>query len=200
MPAHAALIVSMSPVTVAAGTSGATFEVDLQNTGSVQNIAAFTLGLSVDVSSGVTFTGGSESTADTYLFNGDSFDVINGFPFTTVPPPDGPVLEASDLSNSGTGTDMGLTTLGLALITFNVAPGTLGGPVTVTIAPDCASPNACTSFADSAGDNLAFSVVNGTINVTAAVSGVPEPSTWLLCLFGLPAIAWRKKSLRKLLS
>ena len=36
MPADAALIVSMSPVTVAAGTSDATFEVDLQNTGSVQ--------------------------------------------------------------------------------------------------------------------------------------------------------------------
>jgi hypothetical protein len=85
MPAHASVIISVTSVSAEAGESGS-FDVIISNTGATQNIAAFSLGLSV-ASNGVTFTGGNEATVNTYIFNGDSFDLLTANPYTTVPPP-----------------------------------------------------------------------------------------------------------------
>jgi hypothetical protein len=192
VPSQASIILNVQSVTVAAGTSGASIDINVQNTGPTQNIAAFSLALSV-AGSGVIFTGGNTSTTLTYLFNGDSFDVINSLPYTTVPPPNGQSVQASDLSNSGAGTDMGAVTLGLGHLFFDVAANVTPGVYGVTIVPDCSNPNACTSFSDSAFNNVPFSLgSNGTITVTGT-SGVPEPATLLLALFAVPAIALHRR-------
>src|ERR1700733_2197303 len=176
IPAQANMIISVTPASVAAGTTGASFNVDIQNTGgSAQNIDAFSIGLSVSTSN-FTFTGGNETTTDAYIFAGDSFDVINSFPYTSVPPPTGQTLEASDLSNSGAGTNVAAgATLGLGNIIFNLAGATPPGPITITVISTCLTANSCTSLSDSAGDNVAFSVTNGTVTVTGVTT--PEPST-----------------------
>ena len=140
-PAHANMVLTLISVGAAAGSTGDSFDVTIQNTGtSAQNIASFSLGLSV-VDTHITFTGGNESTALTYVFNGDSFDTIFAFPYTTLPPPNGQQVEGSDLSNSGAGTSIAAgATLGLGHILFDVAANTSAGPIAVTIAPGCGDP------------------------------------------------------------
>jgi hypothetical protein len=187
------MIITASSVTAAAGSTGDTFYLTLANTGpSAQNIAAFSVGITVPTA--ITLTGGSEaSSGGPYIFTGDSFDVLASFPFTTGT---GQMTDASDLSFSGIGNTLASgATVGLGSITFNVAAGASAGPVTITLnstqSPPCGTP--CTSLSDSAGANVPFSVVNGTINVTASAS-IPEPSTLLLALFVLPVIAFRRRS------
>ncbi len=191
-PARASVILQVIPVTVVAGSTGNSFDITLQNTGlNAQNIASFTLGLSVS-DTHITFTGANESTALPYVFNGDSFDVINSFDYATLPPPNGQQLEGSDLSNSGNGFDIAAgATLGLGHIFFDVAGNTSAGPIAVTIAPGCG--DLCTSLSDALGANVPFVVTNDSITVTAP-TGAPEPSTFLLALFAIPAIAWRRRS------
>ena len=59
VPARAGIILSVTPVTVNAGDVGAYFDVNVANTGPLaQNLASFTLGLSVS-DSRITFTGGN---------------------------------------------------------------------------------------------------------------------------------------------
>ena len=191
-PAHANMVLTLISVGAAAGSTGNSFDVTIQNTGaSAQNIAAFSLGLSV-ADTHITFTGGNEFTALTYVFNGDSFDVINGFAYTTIPPPTGHQVEGVDNSNSGAGTDIAAgATLGLGHIFFDVAANTSAGPIAVTIAPGCGNP-LCTTLSDSAGATVLFAVTNGDITVTTSTV-VPEPSTFLLALCALPAIARRRR-------
>lgn len=192
VPAHADMIINFQTVTVPAGTIGAAFDFNITNNGpSAQNIAVFSLSFSVS-DANITFTGGNVSTTNTYLFAGDSFDVINGFAYTTVPPPDGQTVESSDLSNSGNGTSVPVTTLGLGHIFFNVALGTPTESIAVTIVPDCSSANSCTDLVDANGNEVPFTVGSGTINVTAS-SSTPEPSTLSLALFALPVIVLRRR-------
>ena len=193
LPAQASLIINFVPVTVAAGTIGASFDVNLTNSGpSAQTISAFSLGLSVS-DSHITFTGGNTATTQTYLFNGDSFDVINAFPFTTVPPPNGQTVEASDNSNSGAGKSVASgATVGLGHILFNVAGNTSAGHIAVSLVSTCATINSCTSLSDAAGANLAFAANGGNITVTASAM-TPEPSTLLLALCAIPALAWKRR-------
>jgi hypothetical protein len=199
MPAQARanLVLTVTPVTVAAGSSGDSFEVDVENNASTaQNVAAFSLGISV-TDADLTFTGGSESpTVDPYIFAGDSFDVINSFAFATLPTAQS--VEASDLSNSFAGTNIAgndTETLALGVITFNISSSANPAvPITVTLAASCGSPDSCTSFSDSSGANITSFVVNpGTISVTATV---PEPSTLGLSLLALPAIVRRRRKAR----
>jgi len=190
MPAKASIIISVLSTTYAAGSSGDSFDVTIKNTGaSAQNIAAFSFGLSV-ADSHITFTGANESTALTYLFNGDSFALANP-PFATLPTAQS--VEASDLSNGGAGTSIAANsavTFGLGHILFSVAGNASAGPIAVTLATSCGAP-LCSSLSDSSGANVPFTVSNGTITVTT--SGVPEPSSFLLALGLLPIIAWRRK-------
>ena len=181
------MIISATTVTAAAGSTGDFFYVNLTNTGpSSQNIAGFSIGISVTPA--ITLTGGNESTVSPYIFSGDSGDAVFSLPLVTSSP--GQTLQASDFSNSGAGDTLASgATVGLAMITFNVAGGTSAGPITITISTTCGTP--CSSLSDSLAANVPFTVTNGTINVTA--SAVPEPSTLLLALFVLPAIAFRRK-------
>jgi hypothetical protein len=183
VPAHASIIITALGVTVASGGSGS-FDVTIQDPGATQNIASFSLGLSVGASSGITFTGANESTAASYIFVSDSFAASNP-PFATVSTHS---IEAVDLSNSGNGTNVGATARGLAHILFSVAPGTPGGPVTINVIPDCAMLSSCTSLADSLGASITgFQPTNGVITVTATAT-TPEPSTWLLSLLAIPVL------------
>lgn len=191
LPVHASIIISIVSVTEASGSTGDSFDVDIQNTGAAaQSLDAFSLGLSV-ASSNIIFTGGNTSTSLAYVYSGNSFDVINGFPYTAVPPPNGQTLEGSDSPNLLPGSIAGSTTVGLGHILFNVAPGTPAGPITVSIVPDCSTVNACTSLSDANFNSIPFSVANGTITVTTTSS--PEPSTLLLALFAVPAIVLRRR-------
>jgi len=191
VPARAGIIVSITSVSDAAGTNGDALDVTIQNTGSsAQNIAGFDLGLSV-ASSNILFTGGNESTALTYLFSGDSFDIDLPTSLTSVPPPNGQTVQASDFSNSGNGTNLAAgATLGLGHIIFNVAGGTTPGPITVTLAASACNVSLvpCTDLSDSNFNTVAFTAVNGTITVTGAISGVPEPASGLLAGLALAAI------------
>jgi len=191
-PAHASgIVLTVVSVSAAAGSTNDYFDVIIGNTGSAQNVAAFSLGLSVG-NSNITLIGADEATASTYVFNGDSFDVSFPAQYVTTPLP-GQSLEGVDLSYSGAGTNLASSTLGLGRIYFDVASNAPVGPVTVTITPGCSVPSACTSLSDSGGANVLFSLVNGAITVTAPLTGaVPEPSTWLLALVGIPAMGWKR--------
>lgn len=193
IPARASLIVSISNVSAPAGAIGASFDVNLQSAATTQSVAGFNLALSVG-DTHFTFTGGNTGTTLTYLFAGDSFDVINAFAFTTVPPPNGQALQAGDLSNGGAGTTLvSNQTVGLGHIVFNLAGNTPAGPIAITIVPNCVTANACTSFSDADGDPLAFTVAGpGTITVTPSTNSAPEPSTIFMSLTALAAVAWRK--------
>jgi hypothetical protein len=189
LPARASIILSITPVSVQAGANSAIFDVDIENTGpTAQNIAGFTFALTV-ANANISFTGGDFSTTLPYLFTADSFDQLNGFTLTDLPPA-AQTLQASDLSNGGSGTNIAAgAAYGLGEIFFNVSPAILPGPVTVTLTPDCNNPNLCTSLSDSSGSNVPFSATNGTITVTSA-SAVPEPSTFALLFLALPAAAY----------
>ncbi len=190
--AKASIILSIAPVTVQAGTTNDVFDVNIQNTGSVaQNIAAFSFAVSV-ASLNISFTGGDTSTLNTYIFAGDSFDIGNSSSFISTTTP-AQALEAADLSNSGNGINLAAgSTLGLGEIFFNVAGGTLAGPYTVTIIPDCSNLNLCTSLSDLSATTIPVVVQNGTINVTTT-TGVPEPSTLSLLSLSVPVVLWYNK-------
>ncbi len=186
--AHGAMVVSVSSVSVAAGTNGAALNINIQNTGpSSQNIDAFSLGVSVG-DNHITFTSANISTSLVYLFNADS---LFGPTISTIPPPNGQAVLASDVSLSSGNTMASSTTLGLAHLLFNVAANTSAGAIAVTISPNCNTANACTSLSNLAGANVPFTVTNGTITVTT--SSTPEPSTFLLGLAGLPLLALLRK-------
>ena len=184
--AHAGILVSVTPSSAPAGYSGY-FDVNLLNTGPLaQNIAAFSLGLSV-TDPNLTFTGGDQGPALPYLFAGDSFNVNNGFFFVTVPPPNGLNVQASDLSDSGAGSSVGSgVTVGLGRFYFDISPLAPQGTVTVTVSTGCLISDACTSFADFNGEDIPFTTADGTVTVT------PEPSTLALSLFAVSAFAWRR--------
>jgi hypothetical protein len=191
-PVQAAMIISAAPASmiVAAGTSGASFDITLQNTGAAaQNIAGFSLGISV-ADPHLSFTGANMSTALTYIFNGDSFAAAFP-PFATTLTAS--LIEASDLSNSGAGTSVAAgATIGLAHIIFNLAGNTSAGPISIVVAQDCSVTSDCTSLSDQAGANVTFTARGETINVTTA-TGIPEPSTFLLALGALPVILWKRR-------
>lgn len=184
MPAHAGLIVTITPVSVAAGSAGV-FDVTLQNTGGAETIGSFSIGLSVASNSGITFNGGNESTTLSYIYTGNSFDIINSFPYTTVPPPSGLDLEGSDLANNGIGPSIATgSTVGLGHILFATTSNANLGEIAVTILSTCNSADSCTSLADNTGAALAFTASSGDITITAGTE-VPEPSTWSLALLFL---------------
>jgi len=193
-PARADIVLSLqSPITASPNTTGDAFDVLLTNTGaSAVNIAAFSFGITTS-DTDITFTDANTSTSDPYIFFGDSFVVINGFDLATTPPPLGQTLVASDLSNSGAGTNVGPgSTLGIGHVLFNVANGAALGPEAVTFE---AYPT--TSLADSSGDNLTFTANAGTADVASAVTAVPEPATagLLVCaLMGCATLVRRRRA------
>lgn len=174
------MILSLESVTGAPGSSG-DFDVLLTNTGSsAQNIAGFAFELST-TDSNITFTDVTTSTTAPYIFPGDSLfgpDIITSAP--------GLIVDASDFSASGNGTDVGAgQTYGLGNVSFSIDPGAVSGDI-ATIDFD-AYP--LTSLSDSFGSNVDFTTASGTITVQTS-SAVPEPSTALPLCAAMLAGAW----------
>lgn len=185
LPAQAGLVIAATNSSAIAGSSGNAFDITLSNTGlSAQDITGFAFQISVtdpDISFNDVLT--STSTVLPYIFAGDSFVVINGFPLASLNGPQ--ILNASDLTNSGNAVSLGAgATLGLAHVIFNVANLATPGAPTVTIANDVH-----TSFAGGPPnfDVVDFTATNGTITIAAA-SGVPEPSTIVYMLGAVPVL------------
>ena len=187
-PARADFVFSLEPgITASAGSTGNSFDVLLTNTGpSSVTIGGFSFGITA-ADPAINFTEANISTtADTYIFNGDS---LFGPTISTLT---GQTLEASDFSaSSGTAIGSGVT-FGVGHILFNVDSGATPGPIAVTFedAPT-------TSLSDADGNDIAFTTVPGAITITSPAT-VPEPSTeaFLACAFAALAIArGRRRSL-----
>ncbi len=172
-PARAGITVSVQSVSAAAGTSGNTLEVDVQNTGASVDIAAFSFEILVPSGSGVTFTGADISTSlATYIFAGNSFfgpDIA----FST-----GTTLDAGDLAVTGSTTLGSGGTLGLGLVSFDLAAGAPLGPVTVSL-----TGYPFTSLTDPDQSNVPIDTLEaGTITISGGA--VPEPSSLILGTLG----------------
>lgn len=183
--ARADFVISVSSSSAFAG-SGSTLEVDLTNTGSsAQTFGGFSFGLST-TSPDITFTGATTATAAPYIFAPDSLFGPN-IATTT-----GLSLVASDLAAIGDSVGAGAT-VGLGLVSYNVAPGTSAGSIAVALA---AFPT--TSLSDTSGGNISFTPEpGGLITVLPSASGVPEPSTLVLAMLACPAgvwAAWRRRA------
>jgi hypothetical protein len=173
------ILLKLSSVSAAPGSTGNTFEVDLLNdTGSSIVIGGFNFEITAD--SDIDFTGADFSTFASYIFAGDSWDQANSFPLNTST---GSSLSAGDISNSGAGATLGAgRTLGLALLTFDVSPTAALGQVAVSLSSDPSH----TNLSDQNGNLIAFDWDEGTINV------VPEPSTAAMFMAALMGLGvWR---------
>jgi hypothetical protein len=172
-----------SGVTATAGSTGNTFDVLLTNTGaSALNVDSFAFSIVV-ADSDISFTDATTSTSDPYIYAGDSFVVINGFPLPVNSLP-GQTLVASDLSNSGAGQVIGSgATFALGSIVFDVASGATPGVFAVNF-----DDGPITSFADPNANLLDFASISGTITVTPSTSPMPEPATSGLLLCALAGL------------
>ena len=195
-PARADLIITVQSVTANPGTTGNMLEVDLTNTGPAASpaIGAFSFGLST-TNPGITFTGATNATTlAPYIFDGLGLFGPN------IDTSTGASLTASDLfSVIGSGTTIGAgATVGLGKVFFDVAPGTLGGPIDVILASDPTTSLSDTSFPPNPIEIT--KLTNGTITVTGSGGGggtqIPEPPT--LALLGsaggiLAGWRWRRR-------
>jgi hypothetical protein len=189
-PAGAGIILSVQDVSASAGSSGNTFEVDVQNTGpAAVDVAAFSFEISVATSSGVTLTGADTSTTvNPYIFAGNSFLGPNIATST------GTTLDASDLATAGSTTLAPGDTFGLGRVSFEVLHSAALGPVAVTFT---AFPATSLSAPDLS--NIQIDTLNGgTITITAAT--VPEPSSLISATLGLVGAAWFIRRSRALIA
>ena len=185
-PARAGLIVSVSSVSAAAGSTGDTLEVDVTNTGAPVDIAAFGFEISVPAASGVTFTGADDNTtANIYIFAGNSaFGPNIGMVSMGGTQLDGTDIAAAGSTTLGTG-----ATLGLGNVFFDVSSMASPGPVTVTLVPDPG-----TTLTDPNQGNISIDTLNnGTITITGGTT-VPEPSALISATLGLLGGAWLVRS------
>jgi hypothetical protein len=191
MPARANMIIMVGSAVGTKGSAGDFLDVTLTNTGpSAQNIAGFNFEIST-TDTDITFTQVNTSTVGTYIFAVDSLfgpTISNGTPN----PGPGQIIDAADIS-SGPGNNMAAgQTLSLGHVLFNVSSTAALGGFTVTL--NTTTPGA-TSLSDSAGNNVTFSGVNGSITINSA-AGVPESSTLLLMLLALPALTIARRRFR----
>jgi hypothetical protein len=165
------------------------------------SVAGFSFGVSVD-DTDITLTGTSFSTvAYPYIFAGDSFDEISGFPIDDI----GDVvitssqeLAGTDITNDGAGFVIGSgDSADLGEVLFSVADPAATGQFTVsffggidpTIPPVVNPLSALNNLADPSGNGISVdSYTGGTISIA---SPVPEPPSFLLALSGMaiPLIA-----------
>jgi hypothetical protein len=188
-PARANTILSIQPlsVSVAAGSMGDAFDVVLTNSGPASiSVASFAFEVSV-TDTDITFTAADFSTgAFSYIFVGDSFDVINAFTLNTNGP--GETLDASDLTNDGAGiTLISGASLALGEVLFNVSPTAAPGTFTVSFTgmPIVSDAN---NLSNPAGNAIAIdNFSSGSITIGGG-SSVPEPSSLLLSFAGMAAL------------
>lgn len=192
VPAYASTIISIVPVTVSAGVTGASFDVVITNNGpSAQNIASFAVAFSIG-STNITFTAANYSTSATYLFAGDSYDVNSSSSLATTLSPQ--FIQASDISDSLNGTNLAAgQTLGLAHVIFNVAGGTAPGTYQVALATNCTNGTGCTDLSDNAVVSVPFTTSNANITVRG-IAATPEPATLALVLLAAPVVFWKRRT------
>lgn len=180
-PASASVVFSVAPIStqVHPGDIGDTFDVLLENnSGADISVAGFSFGVTT-TDADITFQSADTSTADQYIFAGDSLDVINVIPLSFSPP--GQILVASDLTKDGNGiTVANGQTVGLGRVFFNVSPAAPLVPFTI-------------DFSTRPGDNalsgagvsaIGFSFAAGGQTVTITPS-TPEPAPLILVPAGL---------------
>jgi hypothetical protein len=190
LPARASVLITVGSASANRGDIGDFLEVVLTNPGpGTQNIGAFNFEISVPSGSGITFTSVTTSTSGPYIFAGDSFAGPIISDLTPFPGP-GQTIDASDLSNSGNGTNVDAgTTVVLGHVLFNVSGSAPLGPVSVTL--NTITPGA-TSLSDSLGNNVTYTGNDGKITITGAV---PEPSTLVLVWLAVPGLVALRRRL-----
>jgi hypothetical protein len=175
--ARADLFISAPTLTARAGSSG-NFEILLTNTGPGGPPGIGIGSFSFDISTAnpdIRFTGASTMTSvvpslchpltnGCYIYAGNSFSEINGFPLATKT---GQELQASDAPNNGIASFIVPTlTVSLGEVFYSVTDSALTGPFSITFS------NTGTSLSDQLGNSLAFTASNGEITVTT----IPEPA------------------------
>jgi hypothetical protein len=184
-PAQGDLIISAQAVTVAAGSTGDSLDVTLQNTGpSAVTIGGFFFEI-IATSSAIDFTSATTNVAS-YIFSGDS---LFG---PTISTKTGQLLDASDLSLSGSGTTVASnSTVGLGHVFFD-ASSSASGSIAVSFTPFPA-----TSLFDEFGNNVSITTLkDGTISIPGTAT--PAPSTLVMSsiLFGMFGAVWSYKRLK----
>jgi hypothetical protein len=162
--ADTGLVMTVASGMLAPGGTGA-IDVTLREAASATqsiSIGGWSIDLTIPSGTGVSLTGASNSTATGYIFAGNSLGFLSTVTATEV--------QANDFAvTGGTLLTPGGPSVGLAHITFAAAPGTRPVIVPLTLVDYQGG----TSLSDAAGNNLAFTIVNGIV-------AVPEPSTLAL--------------------
>jgi hypothetical protein len=188
VPARADLVVTVQSVAVDAGSTNDALDVTLTNTGTGSvDIGGFSFGLSTSLP--ITFTSATISTTlAPYIFAGDS---LFGPIISTVPPPSGQSLMASDnydIALSGITLASGAT-VGLGHVIFDAGLGIYPVAVNLMDFP-------FTSLSDLSGADVPITrLVNGTISLRG--NSVPEPSTLALTVLGVALVAGLSRSRRQ---
>ena len=173
LPAQAALTIEVEPSTAAPGSTGS-FDVILADSGGTFNVASFSVELSINGASGVTFSAvDATTTAAPYLFG-----TIQNPPLSFDTFPNNADFTASDSYNPAPGF-VTLNTndrFGLVHVTYEVAPGTQPG----TVVPVSFTPGGNTDLSTVTGGAILFATADGTITVAT----VPEPGSAVLLGLG----------------
>ncbi len=124
------------------------------------------------------FTDASTMTTIPYVFAGNSFDQINGFPLATKT---GQELVASDAANNGLAFVRNNETVSMGEVFYTISRS---APLDSTFAVTFA---AGTSIANSMGNSFAINTVNGTVSTAV----IPEPVQipLIIASFGLIALS-----------
>ena len=173
--AHAAFLLSMTSTNSSAPVGGTgSFDVTLTNsvgaTSSV-DVAGFSVDLTVPAGNGITFTGVTEPSNATFIFNGNNFGLTP--PGTFVTPTE---VQGNDFALVGATTLAPGSTFVLVHVTYSVAANATTTPVPVSII----NVGTFTTLADNSNPskNLQFTVGTGLITLTGInPTPVPEPST-----------------------
>jgi hypothetical protein len=188
LSARADLIISVGSVSVDAGTTGNSFDVDLTNTGpAVAPIGGFTFGISI-ANPNVSFTDANTSTSAFYIFTGHS---LFGPDLTGAT--SGQSLHTSDVfdtPNNGVAIDSGAT-VGIGHILFDVLPGASPGPFAVNLSAPF------TSLSDFSGNVTRIETLAAGQITIEGVGAIPEPGTLGLLLAGVMMIAGAHRLRRK---
>lgn len=169
MPGQAAVIIMIQPVSAFAGSSGNTFDILLQNTGSsTVNVGSFTFEINTP-DADINLSSATTATVPPYVFSGHS---LFG---PTINTTSGQTLDASDSYDvpfSGAALGSGVT-VGLGRITLDVSTTAALGSFPVSLVPSA------TSLSDPAGDTIPIDLfIGGQITIDA--NPVPEPGSALL--------------------
>jgi hypothetical protein len=174
---RADILITAPDVTASPGSSGS-FDILLTNTGTNGvGIGAFSFDIST-ATQAVDFTGASVfTTAAPYVYAGNSFDEMNGFPLATKT---GQELTASDTPNNAVQTILnGGMTLSLGKVFYTISPS----PAFTSV--DIVFSSTGTSLADYLGNPVPATTVNGDITLAP----VPEPSQSILLFVSLGILA-----------